>query len=233
MYPEVLGIWPMGAHCSTVDVHGVHVDVQIAVGKQVWVGKSQRDFIDAQGMTVAWITVRVETILGITTGRVGLLRTRPRMRTGACVLRRRARLGAHTVARLWYSMRERQMRAHARAILHARACAHAQTGASGPMRMLARICSHAVRICRQVTVCVHDADLHRRRGRWAEETKGRRSHRTCVGNSANRSSKRDAVVPFQGQAALRQVAGFDRDRTIDALRVHPVGRYVVESLLRA
>ncbi len=95
MYPEVLGIWPMGAHCSTVDVHDVHVDVQIAVGKQVWVGKSQRDFIDAQGMTVAWITVRVETILGITTGRVGLLRTRPRMRTGACVLRRRARLGAH------------------------------------------------------------------------------------------------------------------------------------------
>ena len=108
MYPEVLGIW-MGAHCTTVDVHEVRVDAQIDVhGKPVWVGKSQRDCI--------------------TTGRVGLLRTRPRMRTGACVL---GVLGwvRTTVARLWYSMRERQMRAHARAILHARACAHAQTGA--------------------------------------------------------------------------------------------------------
>ena len=76
MYPEVLGIWPMGAHCTTVDVHEVRVDAQIEVhGKPVWVGESQRDCI--------------------TTGRVGLLRTPPRMRTGACVVRRRARLGAH------------------------------------------------------------------------------------------------------------------------------------------
>ena len=119
----------MGAHCKSVDVHDANVDVQIAVDdKRAWVGKRPRDCIDAQGTTVAWLSVRgrVGTNLGIS-GRVGLLRTRARMRTGACGILRAcsARCAHESLGCGARCAKDRCMRPRARACMPG--SAHTQT----------------------------------------------------------------------------------------------------------